>query len=444
MSDGLKVSDEPDLVMRILWVKAGKLLPVDTGGKIRSYNILRGLRTRNDVTLLSYYAGARDERYEQEIADQMPGAVTIRASVVDSSAFNYPLRLAHPAPYSVSKFTSQKVRSKIEALLAYGRFDVAVCDFLSASLNFPRATRTPVALFQHNVESALWNRQQEHEPHPVKRLAFKLEAAKMLRYERAAVRRFDHVIAVSERDRDIMKAMTDESRISVVPTGVDLSQFQAAAGTSATEPLVVFLGSMDWEANIDAVEYFCREIWPRVRAAAPDARFRIVGRNPHRRVQRLACESIDVTGTVPSVIEHLREAAVVVVPLRMGGGTRLKIYEAMAMGKAVVSTSIGAEGLDVHHGHDILLADTAETFADSTIALLRDRESRQQIERAASELAAAYDWSVIAERFEQVLVRVANKLVEAALCGRPSLHTQDTAEGAATECRPYKASTINA
>src|SRR6185295_627221 len=173
---------------------------------------------------------------------------------------------------------------------------------LSASLNFPRETKTPVVLFQHNVESALWDRQKEHEHNPVKRLAYRLEAAKMRRYERAAVRSFDHVIAVSDGDRDLMKLMTGASRISVVPTGVDLAQFQAAAGHGSTEPLVVFLGSMDWEPNIDAVEYFCRESWPRVRAAVPGARFRIVGRNPHQRVRRLASQDIEVTGTVSSVI----------------------------------------------------------------------------------------------------------------------------------------------
>jgi glycosyltransferase involved in cell wall biosynthesis len=323
-----------------------------------------------------------------------------------ASGLDYLSHLPSYAPYAVTKFTSSAVQSAITTLLAGDHFDVAVCDFLSASLNFPPATNIPIVLFQHNVESALWARQQRHEPNLVKRLAYKVEAAKMLRYERAAVRRFDHVIAVSDGDREIMKTMTDESRITVVPTGVDLVRYQAAAGNGATEPLVIFLGSMDWEANIDAVEYFCAEIWPRVCASMPGARFRIVGRNPHPRVKRLASDTIEVTGTVPSVTEHLREAAVVVVPLRVGGGTRLKIFEAMAMGKAVVSTSIGAEGLDVHQNRDILLADDVGSFAGSTVALLRDARLRQRIERAASKLAAQYDWSVIADRFAQVLSRV--------------------------------------
>jgi len=400
--------------MKILWVKAGKLLPVDTGGKIRSYNILRRLAAQHDVALLTYYGGLRDRAYEREIADHLPVAMTIHTGAPDTnvlaSAMDYLRQLPSPAPYAVKKFTSNAVQSTIADLLAGDHFNVAVCDFLSASLNFPPVTSTPTVLFQHNVESALWNRQADHEPNPVKRFAYKLEAAKMQHYESAALRRFDHVIAVSDSDREIMNTMTGESRISVVPTGVDLGLYQSAVRQDANEPLVVFLGSMDWEANIDAVEYFCRDAWHRVRAAVPGARFRIVGRNPHPRIKRLASDSVEVTGTVSSVIEHLSEAAVVVVPLRVGGGTRLKIFEAMAMGKAVVSTSIGAEGLDVHHDRDILLADTAEGFAQRTIELLSDRKLRQRIERAASKLAAQYDWSVIADRFEKVLAGVARGL----------------------------------
>jgi glycosyltransferase involved in cell wall biosynthesis len=302
------------------------------------------------------------------------------------------------------------------------RFDAMICDFLAASLNFPRELKTPCLLFQHNVESSLWERQAEHEPNLVKRAVFKLEAAKMLAYERATVRRFRDIIAVSEHDRALMLEMTDAASITVVPTGVDLAQYSAAAeangegGSSSSaavaaerEPLVVFLGSMDWEANVDGVDYFCREVWPEVLRAVPGARFRIVGRNPHPRVKRLASASVEVTGTVPSVIEHLREAAVFVVPLRVGGGTRLKIFEAMAMGKAVVSTSIGAEGLEVEHGRDLLLADDAQSFTDSVITLLRDRELRARFEEAARRLAAQHDWSVVTRRFEEALEKATER-----------------------------------
>jgi glycosyltransferase involved in cell wall biosynthesis len=206
-----------------------------------------------------------------------------------------------------------------------------------------------------------------------------------------------------------MSAMTSASRISVVPTGVDLKQFQAAAGQGATEKLVIFVGSMDWEANIDGVDYFCREIWPSVVARVPGAKLRIVGRNPHPRVRGWASDSIEITGTVASVVEHYRQAAVNVVPLRIGGGTRLKIYEAMAMAKATVSTTIGAEGLDVNDGRDIMLADTATGFADAVVRLLEDGVVRGQIEAAAARQAARYDWPAVVDRFEEVLAGVAGR-----------------------------------
>jgi glycosyltransferase involved in cell wall biosynthesis len=182
---------------------------------------------------------------------------------------------------------------------------------------------------------------------------------------------------------------------------------------------------MDWEANIDGVDYFCREIWPEVKKNVPAARLRIVGRNPHPRVRRWASDSVEVTGTVASVTEHYREAAVNIVPLRIGGGTRLKIYEAMAMGKATVSTSIGAEGLDVEDGRDILLADDRASFALSIAGLLTNTSLRQRIEEAAARKAAQYDWSVIADRFEEVLAYVATTVRSSS--GIPSAIAQASA-----------------
>jgi len=390
--------------VKILWVKAGKLLPVDTGGKIRSFNLLRQLADRHETTLLSYYHGDVDPAYDAAISAQFPGAVGVATGGPTSTAgtvLDYIRRLPSPAPYAIRKFASRRVSGLINRLTRERRFDVLVCDFLAPSLNFATRLSTPSVLFQHNVESALWRRQAKHQANPAKRIAFAIEAWKMDRYERATVRRFHHIIAVSENDRDLMSAMTDASRITVAPTGVDLAQYRAVAGREASEPIVMFLGSMDWEANVDGVEFFCRDIWPRIRAAVPAARFRIVGRRPGARVQRLTeLPSVEVTGDVPSVVEYLQDAAVFVVPLRIGGGTRLKIYEAMAAGRAVVSTSIGAEGLDVNHGRDVILADEPTSFADGVISLLTDPKRRRAMESEAATQAARFDWSVVVKQFE--------------------------------------------
>jgi glycosyltransferase involved in cell wall biosynthesis len=409
--------------MKILWVKAGKLLPVDTGGKIRSFNILWRLSKDHDLTLISYYGGRRDPDYEAALPKQFPHSQIVYTAAADSDGFrgilDYLYRLPRFAPYSVSKFTHPAVRKLVVSRLSSGQFDVAICDFLAASLNFPEKLPIPCLLFQHNVESSLWQRMAATESHPLRKLSYTLESARMSRYERRTLARFHHIIAVSENDRQHMLEMDPACKITVVPTGVDTQQFQVAPSSSATPPRIVFTGSMDWEPNIDAVEYFCGQIWPRILAEFPDAIFQIVGRTPFAKVQRLASKSVQVTGTVPSVTDYLRDATVVVVPLRIGGGTRLKIYEAMAMGKALVSTSIGAEGLSFQNGRDLLLADDASSFADAVLLLVRDAQMRRRFEQAAVQLAAQFDWSVVSGQFAEVLQRMASGISAGPRANKP-------------------------
>src|ERR1700739_491275 len=272
--------------MKILWFKAGKLWPVDTGGKIRSFNILRHLARNHEVTLLSYYGGRHDAEYEKAIAERIPGAQTIYTAAPESTiaqSIDYILRLPSTAPYAVKKFTHPAVRREVARRLSDGGADAAVCDFLAESLNFPVTSPTPVVLFQHNVEAILWRRMANTETSALRKLAYRLEASKMAAYETRTLQRFQHVIAVSDHDRKEMLTLAPRCSITVVPTGVDTAEYQPVPSVSGNPPLIVFTGSMDWEPNIDAVEYFCREIFPRVLTAFPNARFQIVGRNPHSR-----------------------------------------------------------------------------------------------------------------------------------------------------------------
>lgn len=412
--------------MRILWVKAGRLLPLDSGGKIRSYNLLRQLRARHEVTLLSYYPGERDAVYDAELRSAFPAAITLQIPPTREtpvrSAVHYAARVPFRAPYAVSKFTSREVRRCVGGMLRERRCEVAVCDFLSASLNFPRQRDVPCVLFQHNVESLLWQRQARHERNLAKRQLFALEAAKMAHYERAAVRRFDHIIAVSQYDRTALSTMVSAERITIVPTGVDLRQYQTISQSIPDTHNVVFLGSMDWEANVDGAEFFCRQIWPAIRKHVQSARFQIVGRNPAARIRALADDSIEVTGTVPSVLPYLAQAAVLVVPLRIGGGTRLKIFEGMAAGRATVSTSIGAEGLDVSNGRELIVADTPEAFAHAVVDVLTNLTLRRELEAAAVRLAARYDWSSVIGAFEDALDRACHMRAQSrlAVAGAPA------------------------
>lgn len=397
--------------MRILWVKADKLLPVHNGGNIRTYHVLRFLSSRHQLTFFSYYGGELDREYERELQQQLPGSVAVCTGERERSGFSrgldYLSRLPDAAPYAVSRFSQPIVKRQLADYFGRHRFDVTVCDFLDAAVNFPERLDIPSVLFQHNVESEIWRRHAETAANPVRKAICGMEYRKMLRYEESTVRRFHHVVAVSESDRALMARWVSPDRVTVVPTGVDLAQYSPAPDPSETAPLVTFVGAMDWEPNIDGVDYFCREIWPSILAEVPEARFRIVGRNPGRRVQRWASETVEVTGPVASVVEHLRQSAVVVVPLRIGGGTRLKIYEAMAAAKPVVSTTIGAEGLDVKHGRDIILADDVRSFSQAAVMLLRDSVLRSRYGQAAAETASRFDWPAIGQRFSEVLGSVA-------------------------------------
>src|SRR5215471_12799372 len=282
--------------MKILWVKPGKLLPLDTGGKLRTYNILRKLSAMHELTYLSYYGGQRDQAYEREILTELPGTVPIYTAAPDSTALerhlDYLRRLTWRAPYAVSKFTAPQVQRLLSDWIRQRRFDVAVCDFLSSTLNFPDNLATPTALFQHNVETILWQRKAGFEVKVLDRFVSKIEYAKMRTFEPQQCRRFHHVIAVSEADCEAMSTMVDPSHISVVPTGVDLTKYRYDPSTRPSRPLVVFTGSMDWEPNIDGVEFFCKEVWPLVLAKVPEGRFRVVGRDPHPRVKKLASSSV--------------------------------------------------------------------------------------------------------------------------------------------------------
>ena len=395
--------------MRILWAKANKIFPVSSGGDIRSFNLLRRLAVSDQVAFLSYYDGAPDHEYESELRKQLPGPICVcTGKKVDSRLgrfVDYATRFPQRAPYAVSRFASGVVRERLNRAVEETHPDVVVCDFLDAAVNFPRRLPVPSVLFQHNVESEIWRRHAEMASNPLKRQLFRLEYAKMLRFEKAALAEFDRVIAVSEGDRSLMSRWVDASRIDVVPTGVDLSQVQLRETSRTSPALVVFVGAMDWEPNVDAVEWFSEKVWPTITSKIPDARFRIVGRNPDSRVQRLRRGSVEVTGSVPSVVEHLAEAAVVVVPLRIGGGTRLKIYEAMAAAKAVVSTAVGAEGLEVNPGKDIWIADQPQEIANAVIRLLEDRELREKMGRAAADRAVKFDWSAVAGTFRQSLLK---------------------------------------
>jgi glycosyltransferase involved in cell wall biosynthesis len=273
---------------------------------------------------------------------------------------------------------------------------------LCALPNVPRACPVPVVYFSHNVEHMIWKRLCANAASFWQRLPLAIEWRKMRRYEARASARTRLTIAVSETDRAALAALAPEAEIRAMATGVDISYFVPRDPALQQPDRMVFVGSMDWQPNEDAVLYFIDAILPLIRQGAPKATLSVVGRNPSERLRRAAGRAgVEVTGTVDDVRDFVAAAEVYIVPLRIGGGTRLKIFEALAMGKAVVSTTVGAEGLPLEDGRHFLQADAPQSFADSVLSLLRDPSRRESIGAAGRRLVEErYSWPQVAAEFE--------------------------------------------
>lgn len=401
--------------MKLLWLNAGLLLPLDKGGKLRTWHVMRHLAARHDITYLSFEDSMQTE------ADRfgMRGVCSRLETVPRTDAAKGTWRfyadaaryLVDPVPYAVAKYRSAAYRAKIESLLAQERYDAVVCDFLPPVVNLPDRLPCPAIVFTHNVEAEIWRRHAEQATNAVSKYLMTRQWQRMLRFEAAALARFDLVLTVSEADGRTFARLYPDSvtrPAHVVQTGVETDYFLPPAAAPERAHMV-FTGSMDWLPNEDGMTYFCREILPKIRQSEPEATLSIIGRTPTPAVRKLSeIPGVEVTGRVDDVRPHIARGAVYVVPLRIGGGTRLKIFEAMSMAKAVVSTTVGAEGLPVTSGRDIDIADEPSRFAHAVVHLIRDTEARRAIEAAARRLVVErYDWSAVANDFEDALRRTA-------------------------------------
>ena len=407
--------------MRILWLKSDLLLPLDKGGRLRSWHLMRHLAKQHDITYLAFcepQQAPADAAGMREVCSELI-AIPRKESTKGSWRFYAEVarHLLSPLPYAVGKYRSRAFECKLRELLETRTFDLIVCDFLFPAVNLPKTLPCPAVIFTHNVESEIWRRHAETQTGALGRLLYGMQYRRMLRYEHRTLARFDGVLAVSEADRETMRRLYPDAirgPVHVVPTGVDTEYYTPAARVNPApgeNRSMVFTGSMDWLPNEDAMLFFCREILPLIRREEPKATLSVVGRTPTAAVTALAKQpGVIVTGRVDDVRPYVRDAAVYLVPLRIGGGTRLKIFEAMAMAKAIVSTKVGAEGLPVTDGEHVWLADEPQAFARAVVSLMRDEDRRRQLEEAARKLVLErYDWSAVAGWLEHALVECSSR-----------------------------------
>lgn len=392
--------------MKLLWIKTDFLHPATRGGQIRTLEMVKRLHRRHQLDYVAF-----DDPDQPEGPARAPEYSTAHYAVPHhvpekrSLAFAGQLvrGLVDPLPVAVLRYRSERMRRRVEELSRRERYDAIVCDFIFPAPNCPDLAAC--VLFQHNVEAQIWRRHAEHAPTAVHRIYFQDQARRMAAYEGQVCRSVKRVIAVSAGDARAMERDYGLAQAGDVPTGVDVDFF-APPEQAEKKADLVFLGSMDWMPNIDGAGWFCQEILPRIRAKCPGCVVALAGRKPTAAVMALAAADpgILVTGTVPDIRPWLHGSAVSIVPLRIGGGTRLKIYESMAAGVAVVSTAVGAEGLDVTDGETIRLADSPDDFAAACVDLLAHEPERARIARAGRELVGdRYSWEAATDVMERWL-----------------------------------------
>lgn len=395
---------------RLAFVSPVFLFPNDAGGKIRTTNILRGLKGGIfDITLLCPAAAAEIQDWRVQIDGVCDQFIPWQPAWAKPRWLRA-VDVAKSLPVNVEVDRTRAGLQAVRSLCQRRDVDLVVFDFVHSAVLLPRVPPWPTLCFTHNVEAEIFSRHATQARGISHRWLWSSQHRKMQRFEGDALRRFDRVIAVSERDAHWFKQAYGLAAVDAIPTGVDLEFFAWREPRTNGEgpPTVVFTGSMDWAANIDGVSFFLREVWPRVLAACPEACFKVVGRDPPAslRSQAQQLSGVSFTGFVDDVRPHVQAAHAFAIPLLVGGGTRIKAYEAMAMGCPVVSTAIGTEGLEVEPDTHYLMRDSAAELAEGVLLLLRDGGLRQRLSCSARRLVATrFGHRAVAAVFEDVCRR---------------------------------------
>ncbi len=396
--------------MKILVIDEEYPWPLNTGKRIRSYHLHAGLAHRHDLTYLAF--GRRESDGFAELSEQRMNPIPVEVELPAKSGIGFYFRLAKnifsPYPYSVDNHFRPEFKRAIQELLQKENYDLVLCEWTPYARYVLDRTDIRRIVASHNIEAQIWVRYASAQSSRFRRAYLASQAVKMERFERKVFGAVEAATAVSESDAETIRGYNHRLPVEVIDNGVDLDYFRSdddSGGLNASG--LVFTGSMDWRPNQDAAIFFVRRVLPLLREQYSGISFTIVGRNPSVSVRDLEkVEGVTVTGTVDDVRPYINKASIYVVPLRVGGGSRLKILEALAMRKPVISTTVGAEGLDLRVNEHLLIADEPEDWVEAVGAVLSDREKAKTMGQAGRRLVEQrYGWPALVNKLDRFLHR---------------------------------------
>jgi glycosyltransferase involved in cell wall biosynthesis len=393
--------------MNILFIAPEIPYPLTGGHPLRTFNILKLLAENNKIYFVSFIKEEDEIKYKIGIE---PICETIDLFYIQKDDFsmrfllNVFKNIFSPLPFVAQKYFSKKAFSRILEILSKYQIDLIHLDLLPMSSYYPALDSVPTILTDHNVESQRLYRWMKIEKNIFTKLFLFYQHLKLRRYEREMCARFDLCIAVSDEDKNQLHALCKTGKFEVIPNGVDIDYY-APSDQIADKNRCIWVGGMDGPYNSDAVDYFLDEIFPLVKKELPQVEIDFVGRFPTKKLTKKAAEEkkIKVYGFVDDVRPYIHQAAVFIAPIRSGSGTKIKVLNAMSLGKPVVTTSIGAEGILAEPDHDVMIADDPRNFADKIIYLLRNPDKAKDMGRKARKLIEeVYDWEVIRRKMEKL------------------------------------------
>ena len=391
--------------MNILFIVPRLPWPLDTGGRLRTFNLFKQLSKIAKMHMVSFSFESRDEEWKKEI-EKLGVRVTLvpaQESTFFQRAWNIAFRTL---PHSIIKYNMPLMKATLENLSKTEHFDVVHIDHIHMAHYNECFKGIPCFLDAHNVEYKIWERCGEVEPMVIKKLLFGQQSSKMRTYEAKKTKEFKGVFTCSSDDQKILSDITFGGvPIYVIPNGVDTDFNSPDPDQGKEEEAIVFTGAMDWLPNEDAITFFCSQILPLIWQKKGSVKFYAVGKNPSPIIKDLAQRDprVIITGRVDDVRPYIRRSRVSIVPLRIGGGTRLKILEAMALSKTIVSTSIGAEGIEYTDGKNILIGDSPQDFADKVLLVLNDPQKSREIGIEARKFVCGkYDWNIIGQKLKTI------------------------------------------
>lgn len=380
--------------------------PPNEGGKIVSYNTLKYLsKYGHEVTVCTFYS-------EKEDREEIPLDIDLHLIPVDyantlKGAF---FNLFSTLPYNMQKYIKREMLDKVFEIIKQKKIDLVYVDHLHMAYYgkiikkaFPQLN---VVLRQHNVESQIMKRVAQQERNPLLKKYYELQYVRLYRYESEVVNYYNECFMITKEDLELMKNMNKDVKLSILPAGIDTTKYKPMNTKLVSNPTITFLGSMKWLPNINGIEWFMENVFPSLVKKIPDIKFYIVGKNPPEKFKvykKKYANNIEITGFVEDERPYIATADVFIVPLNIGGGMRIKILNALAMKKAVVTTSIGAEGIELKDG-SMVVADSPEDFLNSIIKLIKDKEFSSKISQLGfQEVSKKYSNKVILENHARYL-----------------------------------------